>query len=310
MFAQNGIVSLGGPYQDNSFYAGRRPFRWDIFTDGTESAQQIAEYYCKKLAGRHRRPRRPVIHPTIGGRDTPRRLGIIIPDNGNGAIVPNGQLVQRLVGECSGQGDVPLITYSSDINRAAEQTRATVAGLIDAKVTTVVCMCDPIAPVFLTQGMTQNNYFPENLLPGMGLLDYDVLGRLYDPAQWAHAFGPSQLVNPVPFEQTDAAKHLAGRRQLGPAVRVAATCITGYMVNVGSMIHMAGPNLNPATIEAAIVGQQLPRGGWAETGGDPGVYLIKFGPDDYNAISDFREVYWDATATVGDRRQAGRLRRR
>jgi hypothetical protein len=27
------------------------------------------------------------------------------------------------------------------------------------------------------------------------------------------------------------------------------------------------------------------------------VYLIKFGPGDYNAISDFREVYWDAAAT-------------
>jgi hypothetical protein len=27
------------------------------------------------------------------------------------------------------------------------------------------------------------------------------------------------------------------------------------------------------------------------------VYLIKYGPEDYNAISDFREAYWDGTAT-------------
>ncbi|HYF12435.1 MAG TPA: hypothetical protein VEC09_09045, partial [Actinomycetota bacterium] len=27
----------------------------------------------------------------------------------------------------------------------------------------------------------------------------------------------------------------------------------------------------------------------------PGVYLIRFGPDDYNAISDYREAYWDST---------------
>ena len=121
---------------------------------------------------------------------------MIIPDNGNGASTPNAARVKSLVQKCSGK-DVPVFTYQSDINRAAEQTRVTVAGLINAKVTTVVCMCDAIAPVFLTNGMTQNSYFPEHLLPGANLLDYDVLGRLYDPPQWAHAFGPSQLTTPV-----------------------------------------------------------------------------------------------------------------
>ena len=42
-----------------------------------------------------------------------------------------------------------------------------------------------------------------------------------------------------------------------------------------------------------------------QTGGDPGVYLIRYGPDDYNAISDFREVYWDAAATSGIDGRAG-----
>ena len=37
-WAQNGIVSLGGPTQANQFFAGRRPFRWDVFPNGTETA--------------------------------------------------------------------------------------------------------------------------------------------------------------------------------------------------------------------------------------------------------------------------------
>jgi len=292
VFAQAGIVSVGVQWNVQPFYAGRRPFRYDIFPTADESASWMAEYYCKKMAKKPATNAGQLIHPTIGGRDTIRKLGIIVPDDGTGTILPAAQQVSRLVKECSGV-DTPVFTYQSDINRATEQTRVTVAGLIDAKVTTVTCMCDPIAPVFSTQGMTQNNYYPEHMLAGLGLLDYDVLGRLYDPAQWNHAFGPSQLVEPVPFEQSDASKiwKSSGNDGLPCA---ACNLLSGYITLVGSMINLAGPNLNPGTIEAAAVGNQYSRGGWAETGGDPGVYLIKFGPGDYNAISDYREVYWDA----------------
>lgn len=295
VWARNGIISLGGPNQEESFYNGRRPFRWDVFPDGTEGADEIAEYYCKKMAAGTATHAGQVIHPSIGGRTTPRKLGVIIPDNGNGASTPNAARVQQTVQKCSGK-PVPVFTYQSDINRSAEQTRVTVAGLISEKVTTVVCMCDAIAPVFLTGGMTQNNYFPENLLPGANLLDYDVLGRLYDPAQWAHAFGPSQLTTPVPFEQSDATKIW---RAAGNQGMPCASCnlLTGYWTLIGSMLQEAGPTLNPLTVERGLVGTQYRRGGWAETKGNPSIYLIRFGPNDYSAISDFREVYWDAAAT-------------
>ncbi|HYD09428.1 MAG TPA: hypothetical protein VEA78_04945, partial [Acidimicrobiales bacterium] len=280
VFAQNGIVSVGVQWNGTEFYAGRRPFRYDIFPTSTETAAWMAEYYCKKLAGKPAGNAGSLIHPTIGGRNTTRKLGIIVPDDGTGTILPAAQRVAQLVKECAGV-DTPVFTYQSDINRAQEQTAVTVAGLIDAKVTTVTCMCDPIAPVFLTKGLTQNNYFPEHMLAGMGLLDYDVLGRLYDQAQWEHAFGPSQLVEPVPFEQSDAAKiwRATGREGLPCA---GCNLLSGYMSLIGSMIHMAGPNLNPGTVEGALIGNQYSRGGWNETGGDPGVYLIRFGPEDYN----------------------------
>jgi hypothetical protein len=293
VFAQNGIVSVGNPWNGQDFFAGRRPFRYDVFATSTETAQWMSEYYCKKMAGKPASNAGQLIHPTIGSRSTTRKLGIIVPDDGTGTILPAAQAVAKAVKECSGV-DTPLFTYQSDINRATEQTNVTVAGLIDAKVTTVTCMCDPIAPVFLTQGMTRNNYYPEHFVAGMGLLDYDVLGRLYDPAQWTHAFGMSQLTEPVPFEQSDAARVW---KAVGNEGQPCNSCnlLNGYMTLVGSMIQLAGPNLNPGTIEGAVIGNKYSRGGWAETGGDPSIYLIRFGPEDYNAISDFREVYWDAS---------------
>ena len=292
-WARTGIVSLGGPTSANEFFAGRRPFRWDVFPNGTETADWIAEYTCKKLAGKNASNAGQLIHPTIGGRNTPRKFGILTFDNGTGETRPNAERAKALIEKCSGK-KVPLLFYESDINRAEEQTRVTVAKLIDEGVTSLVCLCDAIAPVFLTNGLTRNNYFPEHILSGAYLTDYDVLGRLYDPAQWAHAFGPSQLANPVPFEQSDAAKIW---RASGRSGSPCASCnlITGYMTMIGSMIHNAGPNLNPLSIEQGLVGARSQTGGWGATGGNPFVYLIKFGPEDYTAISDFREVYWNPT---------------
>ena len=297
-WARAGIISIGGWHFDNAFFTadGRRGFRYDVFMDGTRSAEMIAEYYCKKLVGKPASNAGSVIHPQIGGRTAPRKLAIVTPDDGQGATLPAARKVVAAVKECTGGKEEPKIfTYASDIGRAEEQTRVTVAGLIQEKATTVVCMCDPIAPAFMTQGMTRNSYFPEHVMPSGGLLDYDILGRLYDAQQWTHAFGPSQLVNPVPFEQSDAAKVW---RAAGNQGNPCASCnlLTGYASFMGTAIQQAGPNLNPLTFERGLVGARYSRGGWKETGGNPGVYLIRFGPGDYNAISDFREVYWDAAA--------------
>lgn len=290
VWARNGIISLGAPHNEASFFNGRRPFRWDIFVDGSQSADIIAEYYCKKLAGGTATHAGAVIHASMPqGRQTPRKLGVLVPDNGNGSTVPNAKRVEALVEACS-KTDVVVYTYASDINRATEQTRVIVGGLISNKVTTVVCMCDPIAPVFLTQGMTQNTYFPEHLMPGLGLLDFDKLGRLYDPAQWTHAFGPSHLTNAIPHEQSDATKIWRAAGNSGTPCQ-SCNLVTGYWVMIATMLQQAGPTLNPLTVERGLVGA-----GYARGGGDATQSLVKFGSNDYTAISDFREVYWDATA--------------
>jgi hypothetical protein len=144
--------------------------------------------------------------------------------------------------------------------------------------------------------MTQSGYYPEHLVTGMGLLDDDALARLYDAPQWQHAFGLSQLAEAVPVERSDAARVWQAVGNDG-APCGACTLLADYLLLIGSMIHLAGPHLDPGTVEAGLVGNGYRRGGWAETGGDPHVYLIRFGPGDYNAISDVREVRWDPAAT-------------
>lgn len=295
IWAKAGIPSIGGSAFDVSYYTGRRPYRYDVGMDGTQSARLIAEYYCKKMAGQKADHSGSLIHPQIGARgQVNRRLGIVVPEIE--ANVATAKEVAARVKACGG-GDSPIFTYASDIERATQQTQATVAGLIANKVTTVTCMCDPIAPVFLTKGMTSNGYFPEFLLPGLGLLDYDLLGQLYDSQQMQHAFGPSQLAQPTTLDDGDPARVWRAMGRSGhPCGNNGCGLQWAWANMAGIFIQAAGPNYNPLTLERGVLSLP-PSGGWAKTH-NPKVNLYDFGQGDYTGLGDIREVYWSADATT------------
>ena len=99
-----------------------------------------------------------------------------------------------------------MISYTSDITTAQQQTNTYIAEMKKNGATDATCFCDPIAPVFSSKGEEEQNYHPENVGTGSGLLDYDVLAQLYDQDVWRHTFGLSNIGNALPFEQSDAVK--------------------------------------------------------------------------------------------------------
>ncbi len=294
-FAKAGVITLGGWHFDNAYFAGRRPYRWDVFMDGTRSAQGIGEYYCNKLAKKPATHAGRIIHPSFpngGNRDlTPRKLGIVVQETP--ANQPTGELLKQIVARCDDSEPV-LTTYVSDIERAQQQSAAITQALIDAQVTTVVCMCDPIAPIFQMQSQSSSNYYPEILLPGLGLLDYDLLGRLYDKRQMAHAFGPSHLQVPVDHSDSDASLMWRSAGESGDACD-SCNLNASYFNLIGAMIQVAGPQLTPANVEAGMLNLE-DRGGWEQTGHNPHYILASFGADDYTLVSDLKEVYWSESA--------------
>jgi len=294
IWANAGIISLGGSSFDQSFYTQRRPFRYDVAMDGSQSADFISEYYCKKMVGKHPDHAGSLIKADIGTRDSViRKLGVISPEIP--ADTATAQRVIDAVRQCGGPDaavDHPF-TYKSDINSATTQTEATVAALGQNKVTTIVCMCDPIAPVFLTQGLSSQRYFPEHVLPGLGLLDYDLLGQLYDPQQWQHAFGPSQLPIPTTLDDGDPARvWRAMGNQSHPCGNNGCGLEWAFLSEMAVMLQQTGPTLNPLTFEQGVL-TNIPA-----SGGSGKLALYQFGPNDYTAESDEKEVYWDPTATT------------
>ena len=299
---KRGIIYAGGTqWQPAEYHAATAPYFYDVFMDGTRSAHIVAEYWCKKL---YNKPVKyagdDVMHPTPGSQPPIRKLGISYPSTKGDPTYKIGvdALVKDVTGGmCGTSKDAPVVrSYESDITTAQSQSQTAATAFKSAHVTTLICMCDPIAPAFATTAMDQQNYHPEHLLSGTGLIDYDVLGRLYSPSQWQHAFGPSQLYNFPSFDQTDAAKAWrdAGNSGLPDATENLAW---GYFSLVGGAFQMAGPNPTPANIRNGLF-RAPPRGGWKESKGDPSKPLLKFGngPDDYTGLEDIREVFWSSTA--------------
>jgi len=294
IWANAGIISIGGSAFDNSYFNGRRPYRYDIAMDGSQSADFISSYYCTKLAGKHPDHAGTVIKSDIGARNAvTRKLGVISPEIPADTVT--AQRVIDSVRQCAGPDavvDHPF-TYKSDINSATTQTESTVAALATNKVTTIVCMCDPIAPVFLTTGLSNQAYYPEHVLPGLGLLDYDLLGQLYDKQQWQHAFGPSQLPNFGSLDDTDQAQVWRAQGNSGhPCGNNGCGLEWAYISGTALMLQQTGPNLNALSFEQGVLGNIPPFGGSGLSA------LYQWGQDDYTGVSDEREVYWDPLATT------------
>ncbi len=283
-----GVINAGGWHFNAQFNNALRPYHWDVFMDGTRTASNIADYWCKKMQGKN---------ASLAGdprlQSTRRKLGILtqaFPVTKKNALDLYGMVTG---GKCGTKADAAEPVYTpSDIASGQQTANVAVQKLKAEGVTTLVIISDPINPTFTTTAATRQQWFPEHLLAGSGVIDYDPLGRLYDQSQWRNAFGPGHLADPAPVERTDAYRAAA---DVGVRDNGAGNLIFAYMSLIATQVQMAGPDLRPLNVERGVLSLP-PGGGWAATK-NPLAILIKYGPGDYTAIEDSRHTYWDPNAT-------------
>jgi len=280
------VINFGGWHFQDSFSTARRPFHYDVYMGGDFQARLTGEYWCKKLAGK-----KASFAGTPDLQGKVRKAVVFYPQT-----EVNSEPALRLEGILRRCGtEVVDIPYSPDTTTAAQQSRSQVQKAKDSGATSVLYFADPIAPAFGTNQMTQQAWFPEQVLVGSGLIDYDKLGRLYDKQQWAHAFGPSDLPGNAPFAQTDGAVVWREAGNSGVPY-TSANLPWSYLATLACAAQMAGPTQNPGTFERALLTGLCNGGGWRD-GKNPLRAMVAFGQGDYTALSDAREVYWDANAT-------------
>lgn len=285
-YSRRGVVNMGGWHFDDSFSTQRRPYHYDVFMGGTFQSSLTGEFWCKDLAGR------PARFAGTTLKTKTRKAAVLVPDSPT--FASTGQELANNIKACDNNG-AEVVTYSQDTSTAAEQATGQVAKLKGDGVTSILCVCDPIAPSYFTKAATSQAFFPEHVIVGSGLIDYDPLGRLYDSQQWAHAFGLSDLTNPVAFESSDAA--VAWRLAGGPGSPAdrGANLPFAYVAWLGFSLNEAGPNLTPATFESAVLNAPA-RNVYSQTH-DPKKAELYAHAGKYNLIADARMVYWDPNAT-------------
>ena len=240
VWAQNGIIAVGGWHFDDKYFNDRRPYRYDVFMDGTQSADFIAEYYCKKMAGQPADHAGTQIHPLIGGRNTTRKLGHQRardrgqPDDGPARRGP-GQGVPR-------RGRRPDLHLQvghqhGDATDAGDGERAHRRQGHDGR---LYVRSDRAGVPH--QGHDRKRVLPRVPASRVGPARLRPPRPALRPQQMQHAFGPSHLYKLTSLDETDAARVWRAEGKSGhPCGNNGCGIQWGYTSLVATAIQMAGP---------------------------------------------------------------------
>jgi hypothetical protein len=274
--AERGVVGFGTPYLSRKWHEDHAPYAWSIATDGSIVSEFAAEYAVNKLYGGN------ADHAGGNLKGKPRVFGTLAPENSwYQESVDNAEQVVKDAGQQPGYRRA----YVLDLGTMSDQATRIIADFKDRGITTILCGCDPIIPVFLSGVANREQYYPEFIIVGTALTDADIVGQLWNQNFASHAFGVSPLDGFVPPTQTIAYAAYKSVRDDEPAFSVDLIYYQMYELAIG--LQMAGPDLNPATFEAGMFNYPAKSGPFG---------LWDFGPGDRTAANDVREIYWDAGA--------------
>ncbi|HEX4906504.1 MAG TPA: hypothetical protein VFU93_13690 [Acidimicrobiales bacterium] len=292
--ASRGIVVITQLQRPIEYFADRAPYVYGTQMSSTQAFIHLAEYVGKRLFGR---PARHAGSPAL--QQQTRKLGLVYLDTPEGIYKPGVDAFERELTKY-GASLTDRISYEGDINRAQEQARLIISRLKDKGVTSVLFSGDPVAPIFLTQEATAQDYQPEWVIPGGTLVDTNFFGRTYDQDQWAHAFGVSQLWIRPPQEQAEPYYQHVWQFGRPPTAKSTYEIIYQEPWVLFHAIHLAGPNLNPRTFRDGLF--SMPVGGaglftqvqrsFGRAGGWPF--------DDWTGFDPVTEVWWDPSANGND----------
>ncbi len=293
--AARGVLCVGDctTAAPESFLRSRSPYVWPTLASPDQAAHHWAAFIGKELDGRRAR-----FAGDAELRHRQRRFGVVRYDDEPGTFDQSFARLRELLRA----RDVDLATelpYQLDLESSQEAARATIAGLREADVTSVVIAGDPVFPLFLTEEATAQGYFPEWVVLGYAYTDTAVFGRQYDEQQWKHAFGVTLL----PTRQADDIDELAsilvwqtGQPPIAKTFRLLVQAPLLFFTG----LHLAGPNLTAATFRAGLFrfpGDRPTRSpflhlSWGRHHIWPGV--------DLTAGDDAAVVWWDPDASGPD----------
>ncbi|MEA3075823.1 MAG: hypothetical protein QOF60_731 [Actinomycetota bacterium] len=293
--------------QPQDFYENRQPYvGYTTLMSSTQGYIHRAEYVGKRLA------RRKAIYAgdaTYKTKD--RTFALLYFETPDRAYKAGADFMERELRDKYGvplDANLPFTGAAgpgSDPNKTQEQAGPIIQRLKNDGVTSVIFSGDPVTPAIFTKEATKQQYFPEWIITGSALVDTSLFGRTYDPAQWTHAFGISFLTARLPPELGDAYRlwnwHFT--TNAAPPAGNTYPVIYAPIFSFFTGVHMAGPNLNPATFQQGLFNYPVSGAGITLptlSFGDHGIWPKSVVKADLTAYDDVTEIYWDPQATGPD----------
>jgi len=292
--AKNKVLCIAcTPGQPNSWYVDRAPYVWDVQKAAEQNQQLAAEYIGKRLAGN--------VAKNAGDaamHNTKRVFGYVHVSASDNDPVLEKSFTKRLADDYGVEFAV-IQTYASPLDLAGSG-RDLITKLKDAGVTSVVFNGDPLAPQSLTRIASEQDWHPEWVITGSALVDTAAFSRTYDQAQWAHAFGPSNLFARIPPTQPGGAGYLyrwyfdatAPADQTVPVVAAPHQVIFSAIQGMGPAVTYE--NFRKVLFSAPIVKSTTisPQVSYGDRGFFPAT--------DYAGLDDQTEIWWDPEPTGVD----------
>ncbi len=283
------VVTFGGVHLPASYYKARAPYAWGQLIDCTTLLTSAVDLLSKRLPPTGKAERAG----STSLRTKDRKYGLVLPDD---AVYAQCLKEARPKLAAAGITITKEIRYALDFSNMQQQAPNIAAQLKNAGITTVIMVTDPLLPFFLSGSATQQDFWPEWFLSGTVLTDADVAGQFYDQDQWQFAYGQSFLGDVTQGKASESYRaYKAIRPNDEPTVARDLEYYSMLMLFIG--LQMAGPNLTPQTFQ---------QGMFAYPGASGSLGHWSWGPNDYTAIDDAREIYYDRRAISPFNNQPGR----
>ena len=272
--ASDGIIGIGGTFQSASLLRQNAPYQYQPTADCQKAAAAGVQIIGRAMGGL------PAIYAGDPALHAKKRVFAL--------VAPTGQSYDQ----CAAILDAALkakygisfaldLHYPLDLTGGAALAANTVAQLKSAGVTTVVCSCDPVTPIYLTADANALDYHPEWLTISLG----DAYNRLPNQQQWAHAMAGGQVLLPLDQEESYRVYRMA--RPTGPVIPTISQVYEPLLL-LFDALQAAGPDLTPVNFQ---------RGVWSLPPSLPGGMFgpWRFGPGTVDPAAGFQVMWWDPT---------------
>jgi hypothetical protein len=284
--ARQKVVAIGGAFESTQELQQYAPYQFTPGPDCDKASSEGAAIIGRAMVGLPAiYAGDPAMHPRT------RVFGFMVPDNPLYAACTTA--LQDALQQRYHTRFAVVFRYGLDLTSASNSGQYTnaIAQFKAAGVTTIICGCDPVTPLFLTQDANAEDYHPEWFSLGFG----DAFSRLPATDQWSHDISGGVANLPRAAEESYHAFRLAyPTGDIPPSYEA----IYAPLMFLFDALQAAGPDLTAQNLERGL--WSLPR---SAPGGEYGVW--RFGPGTVDPSSSFQILWWDPTGVSVQDGKAG-----